>query len=862
MGAAVGIAYLYEDELKAYAVEQLNAQLATEVDIEDIQLSLLQRFPSASVEFTEVVMKGNHTEQESDTLLYASSILMKFNVWDLWDENYRVKEIEVSKAELNVYVAEDGTDNFHVFKPLQDSLDDTFEFELENIWLQETDVRYVSLTNGTTVEFLANNINLDGQFSQSQFDLQNNSDIYMKELTAADFTYVTNRNVNMDVNLHVNYDTQEYLINRGGVAVEDMNFDVTGKVTGTADYTDCDLTINGNQLHLQSLASILPDHVRKKLTAYHSSGVLDMNATIVGAVSPQHTPDIKATFGISNGSATETGTNITLNNIQLAGTYHNRMEGREENLDIPTCSASLKGKPLELSVSVTNFSDPFISFKAKGDVDLAEVQKFTRIESVEHMAGDAQFDIGFKGKLDQLNNYNQHFNEVKMHGSVAAQQAELRLNDSPITYQLDSADGQFVKNVLTVNATGMAGSSHVSAQGVVQNLLNYLFFQEPLAIDAQIDADHVDLPEFIKDSEKPVDSDHATNVNFNVNLAAREVSYGKFNATDLKSVFTWQNKVLIAKNVSFHSAGGSVSGNLELDMNSNEYPMVSNAQFTNIAIDQVFHQFNDFSQSFITEDQLKGTANAQISFKGNLDKNYRVLQKSVESVADIEINNGQLVGQQALMDIADYMRESAYTKVLLNNHIDDFEERMKRVQFDQLKNQITVSNGRVHVPEMDIKSDALDIALSGDHSFTNEIDYRFNFRYRDLKKQQESEFGPIRDDGTGIRIFLAMTGTTTNPVFEIDKDSRKEETAEKLEEEKATLKSILHEEFGLFKNDSTVKPHAEPEKVSPTFIIDWEEMEKEEQIEPEKDNKTRFDKFLNNLGIHTEDEDLYEDEDF
>jgi hypothetical protein len=143
---------------------------------------------------------------------------------------------------------------------------------------------------------------------------------------------------------------------------------------------------------------------------------------------------------------------------------------------------------------------------------------------------------------------------------------------------------------------------------------------------------------------------------------------------------------------------------------------------------------------------------------------------------------------------------------------------------------------------MSINSSALDVELSGKHSFDNDVDYRFGFRFRDLKQAKESEFGEIVDDGTGFKVFMRMYGNIDNPTIEWDKQSRKETTKENMAKEKEDMKSLLKSEFGLFKNDTTVKNYVK-EKNPPKeeMIIEFDPDNSVEPVieekKPKKDSK-------------------------
>src|SRR5690554_7069158 len=104
---------------------------------------------------------------------------------------------------------------------------------------------------------------------------------------------------------------------------------------------------------------------------------------------------------------------------------------------------------------------------------------------------------------------------------------------------------------------------------------------------------------------------------------------------------------------------------------------------------------------------------------------------------------------------------------------------------------------------MTIRSNALDVNLEGTHSFENEIDYSFDFRFREIKGTRNSEFGDVVDDGTGFRVFLKMFGTIDNPSFAWDKEAKKAVKEEQREQAKDDLKSALKTGFGINKKDTT-----------------------------------------------------------
>jgi len=168
---------------------------------------------------------------------------------------------------------------------------------------------------------------------------------------------------------------------------------------------------------------------------------------------------------------------------------------------------------------------------------------------------------------------------------------------------------------------------------------------------------------------------------------------------------------------------------------------------------------------------------------------------------------------------------------------------LNQVKFSTLENQIRIKNQKIIIPDMTVNSNAINIKLSGEHTFENEIDYRVQVlladllarRHRESRNPQE-QFGDIIDDRQGrTTIFLRITGTIDDPIFRYDTRAVREKIRDDLRQEGQNLRQILREEFGLGRTDTL--PDGTP--VQPTqrqieqqeirtrekgkFIIEWED---------------------------------------
>ena len=90
--------FIYEDQVKAAIIKELNKNLKAEVRIDpaNIDLTILKTFPDCSLEFKNLLMLEALPAKNRDTLLFAGRVGLNFNVLDIWNKKYQnIKRISV-----------------------------------------------------------------------------------------------------------------------------------------------------------------------------------------------------------------------------------------------------------------------------------------------------------------------------------------------------------------------------------------------------------------------------------------------------------------------------------------------------------------------------------------------------------------------------------------------------------------------------------------------------------------------------------------------------------------------------------------------------------------------------------------------
>jgi len=372
----------------------------------------------------------------------------------------------------------------------------------------------------------------------------------------------------------------------------------------------------------------------------------------------------------------------------------------------------------------------------------------------------------------------------------------------------------------------------IELNGTLRNLMPFLLFDDQrLVIEAEGHSAHLDLAELLRNdgpsstSANPYALVLPNTIEFDLKARVDELRFEEFRATDIRGTVRMKDRVLTATPITLQTANGAVLGSLTLDgrggAGASAYPLAIDATIKDIDITALFKEFQDFGQEFIGYRHLSGTTSAHIVFHAPLSPAMRIDRDRMTCTLDIGIDKGGIKGHAPLLQVADHLEQNKLIAPFVD--VKEFRKKLADVRFERLENRIEIKDGAVHIPLMDVRTTAMDIELAGTHWFDDRIDHHLNFRLSDLLRRNTSNdaFGPIVDDGTGMRIFLHMYGTAYEPQFANDGAMATERRKVQFRKEKDELRAILREDILGKKGDAaTNTPKADPPK--PVIQLEWE----------------------------------------
>jgi hypothetical protein len=269
------------------------------------------------------------------------------------------------------------------------------------------------------------------------------------------------------------------------------------------------------------------------------------------------------------------------------------------------------------------------------------------------------------------------------------------------------------------------------------------------------------------------------------------------------------------------SLSGLISGNGYIAQNVNKSIVAKGIFDVNeIDVNQTFSTFKNFGQTFLKAENIKGNLSGAISLLLPLDSLLNPQIQALTSEGKYILTDGALVNFEPVKELSSFIELS----------------ELENISFDKLENDFFIRTNFLYIPQMDVRSSAADLSINGKHSFENNYEYHVKIllseilsKKRKKVKRNNTEFGEVEDDGLGrTSLLLKVDGKGEEVNVGYDIKAVGNELKNDIKSERKALKTILNQEYGWFKSDTSVI-HKQSEK-KPRFKISWDETDSSKKI--------------------------------
>lgn len=811
----ISLVVIYEDDVKAIIIKELNKHLNAEVRIDpkNIDLTILKSFPDCALEFKQLTAMEASEAKVKDTLLYADRLALAFNIKDLFRKNYTIQKIELENAKADLIVDKKGNANYMVWK--SDTLSkgsDSVNFALENITLKNVILNYKNSKAKLKIETSIKHLNFKGKFNNNQYTLSAEGNSFVTLFQVEKIKYIQEKNLKFNVELDVNKNT--YTIKKAETSVNATQLVSNGNFVLQDSLLSLDINFNGKNLDISSTLSLLPEKFQAQINDYKSEGEFYASGELHYHYAKPLM--VKSEFGIRQASITYKPQNTTLSNVNLSGSI--AVNNKTSTLKLKNISANLNSNTFSGDVELTNFNDPYLNLNVSANTNLQELMLFYPIDTIQEISGNIAIKATLKGLISDLKN-NTFTPDIKADGIASLKNLRAKFKQSSKDLNIPQGELKLTNRGLSVQGLKiMKGNSDLVLDGEMPNFLGYLFDpQTSLAVNANVSSDQIELEDLLFSSGKSASSGTSLSVSnkldFNVNVSVKRLSFGKFIATNITGNVLLKDQKVALKDLSLTATDGEITLNAFADASGKYLKISGDCNLKKLNIQKLFTELNNFGQTTLQDKHLRGFVTAHVMFTASWDENLKVNLGSINASSTLLIERGELIGFKPLESLAKYI---------------DIAE-LRHIKFSSLQSNIEIKDQMITLPKTVIKSNAINLELWGKHSFNNVVDYHIQLLISELlaKKQRanknlDEELSLVENDPENRRsVFIKMTGPIDNPEIKYDRKGAKEKIKEDVKKETQNVKQILKEEFGFFKKDS-VKTKEE-EKANQKFNIQFGE---------------------------------------
>lgn len=841
---AVVITSLFEGKIGKKLISEINKSLTSELTVEKFDLTVLSTFPSVSANLRTI----NLEDTNGASLLNAENLSFRFGLLSLLSSSIKVKSVVISNGALNVEVDKRGKPNYDILVKSdapsegEDASGGGPAISLESARLENIELSYMDQATKQESKILVTDASFSGEFSSKQFSMESEALMLSRYIKMEDKEFLSNKNIGYDARINVDLEEGRYEFDKVGLEVESNRFRVDGAIENWEQSTYFDLFFTCEKGNLGSVLRLLPEEYLSSVGDFKSSGDFIFNAAIKGESNKSKNPSIKVELSLEEGRISNPQMKNDLKDVSFIanfdnGGFHNN---RSSVFEVKEFKGYFNRELIELGLKVENLDDPLIDFRFDGVIPLKSVYGLMNNPKVTDGSGELEIrSLVLDGRYEDMINTSR-ISRVNAGGQLEFDDASLTINEEKVL--LDRGILQLKDNTLSITELVFEGAgSKMRFDGSAFNLIPVIFAarkdrkEAELEFEAQLKSEMLDIDRLLslsavagtpeEGTQQEIDSAKIAQIqkrekitNFlkgRFNATIDEFNFNKVEGKNFSGKLEFENNQLaIEGNTDAMKGSFQLDGRLYFE---DEPRLKAKLDCAKIDVTEFFKQTENFGQELLTSKNLKGNLDAKISISAFWDEKGNFLDDKLQVLAGIGIQEGELISFELL--------ESFSTFVKIKD--------LKHIKFTNMQNFLEVRKRRLYIPAMFIQSNALNLTISGEHSFDNEIQYNIKVNAGQVVanrfKSHDPDLKPLKAQKSGwFNLYYSILGTIQD--YNIKSAKRRVKSDFELSEfRKREVRQALEKEFGYiqlveepqdWRDIPEYAPDADPNDVE---YIEWDD---------------------------------------
>lgn len=781
------IAYVYISANKKKIISQIKEQVADklngEVQIGNISLGFLAQFPTISVELEKVSIKDTLFNRHKHPFFEADKVFASISALKLIKRDNPLNGITIENGHLYIYTDSLGYTNSYLLTPKDEinkakttsaAKTEIKSLKLLNVRATLDDRKKKKLYDFSINKFIGRISNTD-----STLTLKTRNDILIHSLSfnTAFGSFVRETPFLGDFKVEINKSSKQLNFNDIGIRLKNHPYTLSGTFSFTKTPTFA-LKIATKNINYEEAKTLLTPKIATSLSLVKvEKPVNEVNADISGLLNSGD-PLVLIKWKVEDNDMGSPLANFT--KCSFNGSFTNELipglprKDPNSRLQFHDFSGTFEGlRVTSQNIYIDNLVYPMINADIKTDFNLTQLNNLLSSRTIDLHQGKGSLDLIYSGPMEHHSNKNTYLT-----GKISFSDGVIMYH--PRNLPMTNVYGNIVfkkTDVYVKDFRGNVQGNKIIMSGSGKNLLA-LMNTSPgkILLDWNIYSPSLNLntltsllKQRVSSSEKAAGKSKlgstaqnldaiVNQANFRLFVKADELTFKRFTAKNVKASLGLIDENWVLNTVSLQHAGGSMDINGSLTAkNSKYYESNVKVNMQNVDVNEVMYAFEDFGQTAISHQNLRGKLSSTIAMQMEIDRNLKGTPKDMNGYVEFSLKKGALLHYAPLEKI----QEIAFKK-----------RNFSEIYFAELKDRFDIKNKEINLNRMEIQSTVLTLFLEGTYSLTGtNTDISIQIPLSNLKKRAE-DYTPENkgaDAKAGASIFVrGRPGADGNVQFKLD----------------------------------------------------------------------------------------------
>ncbi|MGK0412703.1 MAG: hypothetical protein ACJA1B_000903 [Polaribacter sp.] len=597
-------------------------------------------------------------------------------------------------------------------------MNESFSFDIQEYALNNMTFRYIDRSSNMMMKLENIDHTGKGNFAKDILDLETTSQANLS-FDLGDVNYINNVAISLDAIVGIDLKNSKYIFKENKGTINQLPLEFDGFVQLVNQNQVYDLNFKTPTSSFKNLLALLPKQYSGNLETIKTEGNFDLKGTVKGVLSANTIPAFDISFSSKNALFKYDDLPKAVQNINIDAKIFNKTGyAKNTSLQIEKLNFKIDEDVFSANGNMYNLTtNPKVNLTVKGIINLANINKIYAGALKNELAGVLNADVTTSFDMNSIE--KGAYENIKNTGAITVTNFKYDNESVANPFYINKTAISFNTNTINLNEfNAKTGSSDLAINGNLDNFYGFLFNDEVLKGNFNLNSNNFKISDFLAMDEKETETTSTSlkipaflDCQFSAN--AKKVVYDNIILNNVSGTLYVKDEAVTLQNLKSDVFGGKIGfdGNVSTKGKTSTFKMDLKLEKLNIA--ESFGNLEMLKSIAPIAKTIEGKINSTIKVAGNLNEDMTPNLKTI---------SGDLFGK--LLNPA-LKASNSKALSLLSNKVSFLD--LNQLNLDGINAFLSFDNGQVTVKPIPLKYKDIGMEISGNHSFDNLINYTIVF---------------------------------------------------------------------------------------------------------------------------------------